>query len=204
MNIGLSAACLLDLWSFTITPSAVLNISSNNPFLQDTTTLRLKPGLEASWNLVDGFIVEATTDIIDVSQQITVNNQGSAKGFWIRYESNTNQHWKGMPSLENIALGALDIALGFVQNVTKVQDWLATPLLYPTPNLPEWYDGQNSHQDMLDALRLVSRPGSIAAALELMDGGNGTGGYEPDYVFKSASSIRTTLTSWKSDPLAQF
>ena len=48
---------------------------------------------------------------------------------------------------------------------------------------------------MLDALRLVSRPGSIAAALELMDGGNGTGGYEPDYVFKSASSIRTTLTS---------
>ena len=122
--------------TFTITPSAVLNISSNNPFLQDTTTLRLKPGLEASWNLVDGFIVEATTDIIDVSQQITVNNQGSAKGFWIRYESNTNQHWKGMPSLENIALGALDIALGFVQNVTKVQDWLATPLLYPTPNLP--------------------------------------------------------------------
>ena len=62
---------------------------------------------------------------------------------------------------------------GIVQNVTKVQDWLATPLLYPTPNSQSGTMAK-IHIRILGCLHwLVSRPGSIAAALELMDGGNG-------------------------------
>ena len=45
---------------------------------------------------------------------------------------------KGMPDLDDLLAGALDIALGFVEGVDKVQDWLKTPLLSQQQQHPHW------------------------------------------------------------------
>ena len=202
IDIGFTAACLFNLiGTFSIEPSVSLHVLSSQPFA-DESTLRLKPGLLGSWNLVDGFVVEATTDVFDNGTITDGSKQGSGKGFWIRYESNGNQHWKGMPDLDDLLAGALDIALGFIEGVDKVQDWLKTPLLYstttttPLANPPDWYDPNSAvHQQIVVALQDVSTPGKLADALDLMKEVNG------DYAFEDVQSI---ADDWKSDPLGQI
>ena len=204
LDIGISAACLFNLLGgFSIEPEVALSVRSTAPFAT-ASTLRVMPGIGASWNLNDGFVIEATTDILP-SNQLTTRDQsgasGSSMGFWIRYESNGNQHWKGMPDLGDLIAGALDVALGFVEGVQSVQEWLGTPLLYPTTvtsnpqaNLPDWYDSSNStvHNEVIEALQQVSTPGEIAVALRLMVKNSST------YEFEDVLNV---FSGWKVDPL---
>ena len=204
LDIGVSAACLFNLLGgFSIEPEVALSVRSTGPFAT-ASTLRVMPGIGASWNLNDGFVIEATTDILP-SNQLTTRDQsgasGSSMGFWIRYESNGNQHWKGMPDLGDLIAGALDVALGFVEGVQSVQEWLGTPLLYPTTvtsnpqaNLPDWYDSSNStvHNEVIEALQQVSTPGEIAVALRLMVKNSST------YEFEDVLNV---FSGWKADPL---
>ena len=207
LDIGVSAACLFNLLGgFSIEPEVALSVRSTAPFAT-ASTLRVMPGIGASWNLNDGFVIEATTDILP-SNQLTTRDQtgasGSSMGFWIRYESNGNQHWKGMPDLGDLIAGALDVALGFVEGVQSVQEWLGTPLLYPTTvtsnpqaNLPDWYDSSNStvHNEVIEALQQVSTPGEIAVALGLMIKNPSS------YAFEDVLDV---FSDWKADPLGMI
>ena len=207
LDIGVSAVCLFNLLGgFSIEPEVALSVRSTGPFAT-ASTLRVMPGIGASWNLNDGFVIEATTDILP-SNQLTTRDQsgasGSSMGFWIRYESNGNQHWKGMPDLGDLIAGALDVALGFVEGVQSVQEWLGTPLLYPTTvtsnpqaNLPDWYDSSNStvHNEVIEALQQVSTPGEIAVALGLMIKNPSS------YAFEDVLDV---FSDWKADPLGMI
>ena len=206
LSIGLTGGCLFELQPFSVLPSINLEARMLDAFAT-SSSLRIKPAVSFSWDPANAFVLQAATDYRDSDGWITwfenqepnyhVNTNpgddgwfGSELGFWVRWESGSNGGlWKGMPDLEALILGALDVALGFIENIPVVQEWL-DEIYLEVGGTP------------LEA----SRPGTIAIELQLMSLDphypNVSTPFDPNHCPKFVfDDVKTILDTWRADPV---
>ena len=88
----------------------------------------------------------------------------------------------GIPDLSNLLRGVADQALGFIEGVSEVQTWLASPLYSPSGDVPSF----------ATTLSDISIPGTLFTAFQIMEINSSP---PPVYTFKGVQDIIDAYTN---------
>ena len=187
LDIEIEAGCTFVLPSstttFGISPHFQLSAKMDQDFAT-SSSLRIKPGVSFSWSPSTAFVLEAATDQKDTTDEITWIDNGviSGNGFWLKWGSNSSPSIHcGRPDLSDLAAGAIDIILGFIEEIPAVQDWLKEPLITVNGNPIN-----------------ASKPGEIGEALLLLV-------QQPSSQYKFTEhpnlSVVEVVQTWISNPV---